>query len=355
MAKTGKTKKAVAVSTAGKSQPTGQATTESATEKAKKSAPVNFRSFFLKHLSTMLRTLPAKVTGNRAAVAYVRKLEVSAPVLVGALEGEGRADPSLLPFLACIIIAFIDAKDKIPGQKKGKSKIAGALIAMTERMHVLQHDAWGVPCSSKPVLSPANLTRPAIGDFCAGEYREAMRLWREKKDREAGIAGIFYDICSRFSVTFRLSCADPDDSWVREIPRRRCPSCGVMSWPAVRRESGIDEERGFEFECPMCGYSYGRQGEKRKLYGPDGKRLHSTQWTVDRLNRDACQLCGRTENQLAVTGEMLTAHHVTPLSEGGQDVPSNMLVVCTSCHDAIHRKRDMMRKVYEAVRLKNPN
>jgi hypothetical protein len=44
-----------------------------------------------------------------------------------------------------------------------------------------------------------------------------------------------------------------------------------------------------------------------------------------------CQRCGRPSNELHV-------HHITPVSQGGSNRLSNALVVCPSCHKALHRR-----------------
>lgn len=41
-----------------------------------------------------------------------------------------------------------------------------------------------------------------------------------------------------------------------------------------------------------------------------------------------CQLCG-TENQVA-------PHHITFRSQGGQDIPANLITLCFNCHRWLH-------------------
>ena len=48
------------------------------------------------------------------------------------------------------------------------------------------------------------------------------------------------------------------------------------------------------------------------------------------LHRDGgrCQRCGGTAK--------LECHHVVPTSAGGSDAPSNLRMICVTCHDMIH-------------------
>lgn len=41
-----------------------------------------------------------------------------------------------------------------------------------------------------------------------------------------------------------------------------------------------------------------------------------------------CQNCG--------TKEDIEIHHIVPLANGGRDVPSNVVTLCTECHKAAH-------------------
>lgn len=45
-----------------------------------------------------------------------------------------------------------------------------------------------------------------------------------------------------------------------------------------------------------------------------------------------CQKCGKTDEEAA-----LEIHHITPKSEGGTNLPSNLTVYCRECHQDHHR------------------
>lgn len=48
-----------------------------------------------------------------------------------------------------------------------------------------------------------------------------------------------------------------------------------------------------------------------------------------------CDICGRMDN--------LTAHHKIPVSEGGNNSPDNIAVLCTTCHDLTHGRNPHRR------------
>lgn len=43
-----------------------------------------------------------------------------------------------------------------------------------------------------------------------------------------------------------------------------------------------------------------------------------------------CEVCGASGT--------LHAHHIKPRKDGGTDKPSNLLLVCSSCHKSIHKR-----------------
>jgi 5-methylcytosine-specific restriction endonuclease McrA len=54
---------------------------------------------------------------------------------------------------------------------------------------------------------------------------------------------------------------------------------------------------------------------------------------VKAMERDChqCQFCGRKEPEAR-----LVVHHVRPLDESGDNVLSNLITLCSSCHTHIH-------------------
>ena len=57
------------------------------------------------------------------------------------------------------------------------------------------------------------------------------------------------------------------------------------------------------------------------------------------LGIDYCQMCQRHKERLG-NRETLHSHHVIEVgTQGGEDVPENIWVVCTPCHRYIHHQR----------------
>ena len=57
--------------------------------------------------------------------------------------------------------------------------------------------------------------------------------------------------------------------------------------------------------------------------------------------RDFCQLCTRTSAALdrLNPGLQLEVHHVIEVQDGGTDEASNLWVLCSECHELVHRQR----------------
>ena len=57
--------------------------------------------------------------------------------------------------------------------------------------------------------------------------------------------------------------------------------------------------------------------------------------------RDFCQLCTRTSAALdrLKPGLKLEVHHVIEVQDGGTDEASNLWVLCSECHELVHRQR----------------
>lgn len=52
----------------------------------------------------------------------------------------------------------------------------------------------------------------------------------------------------------------------------------------------------------------------------------------DKFNR-VCAICGAPE------GKGLHVHHIIPVSQGGTNDESNLMLVCKECHHRIHKKK----------------
>ena len=56
-----------------------------------------------------------------------------------------------------------------------------------------------------------------------------------------------------------------------------------------------------------------------------------------------CEMCLRDRQQL-MGYETLEVHHKTQISDGGEDTPENIWVICTPCHKIIHHHRTYLRR-----------
>jgi hypothetical protein len=48
----------------------------------------------------------------------------------------------------------------------------------------------------------------------------------------------------------------------------------------------------------------------------------------------SCQNCGRQGGKYG--NSELHAHHITPLSQGGENSPENLITLCSNCHSDLH-------------------
>lgn len=309
----------------------------------------SFLEIFKERIDWMIENLPSRLDGHKAAQIFLREFSGACGELVPAIEqGDTPNSQNLLPFLLCIGMGFVDARQTVQGHKKAKKKIAEAIVHLITVLHERQHILWNNAIKENSFLSPNCFNRQSIKDFCLHEKKEAIHVWQREQRRDAGIAGIFYHVCAKIAVSFQHVHVS-DDRYVTELPHKTCPNCYYHLAPTIDRTVPIDPENGRMFVCPMCGYKYGYGGLVKRIFNGDGQRMHSTQWTVERMGVDSCQLCGLTRKELMMKDEGLASHHKQPLSEGGEDTPSNILVVCTSCHRAIHQKRDEMHKIFAAI------
>lgn len=63
---------------------------------------------------------------------------------------------------------------------------------------------------------------------------------------------------------------------------------------------------------------------------------------VDTRDHYRCRCCGTQGNPDGLDAlDRLHRHHLAFRSKGGQDVASNLLLLCPRCHDAVHVKRTL--------------
>lgn len=304
--------------------------------KKKKTEPdFPFRQAFVDKTEWLAQVLPLRIGGHRGIPLFMETLPDAMRNLVKqALSDAKNSDWTLLPHLMCALMAFCELKEQTG---KEDLKLACRLCDMAAAQHLEQHAVFGDDGWDRLTLHGNGLARPAIERFCRRERSEAVSAYRKTRDRRIGMSALGFGACLFVSAFFGPYGENGADQYVAEIPRRMCPVCGRTAWPAP--EPRARHEQGRRFFCPFCGHCYGWQGPAMKIRNPDGTRRNSTQWTADRMGIDRCQICGRKADE--TRQGYLSSHHLAPIAEGGEDVPSNIIVLCWDCHKAIHDKKGM--------------
>ncbi len=100
----------------------------------------------------------------------------------------------------------------------------------------------------------------------------------------------------------------------KKLEERVCVNCGVPYQPRKRNQVA-------------CSESCGRQWNNRSRRGERGNSNYYRRLFI--LERGgACERCGVPDD--------LQVHHIVPVAHGGPHVPSNVLVLCRSCHNGEH-------------------
>jgi hypothetical protein len=116
-----------------------------------------------------------------------------------------------------------------------------------------------------------------------------------------------------------------------------CKRCGENVEPFFTlMESGPNYAKN---TCPLCdcflGWVKKPENEKRRTRGSKYKP-HS-------LGKEYCELCRRKRGQLGKRGT-LHIHHKD--CDYTNDVPENLLVLCTSCHELVHLHKKTVNGEY---------
>ena len=82
------------------------------------------------------------------------------------------------------------------------------------------------------------------------------------------------------------------------------------------------------------------ESDERIAEPHDRKIPFEVQRTVYERANSTCELCGWSRKMWTKSDpRILELHHILEHAEGGPNVPKNLLVLCSRCHDDIHAGR----------------
>jgi len=114
-----------------------------------------------------------------------------------------------------------------------------------------------------------------------------------------------------------------------ELGLRRCHCCGEFKVPVVGFSLNPHRKSGYRRLCRNCNRRLAGLENSRKMKGREISKAFRD--LVYREYYNSCKHCGTTKH--------LTVHHIVPVSQGGAvESLSNCLLLCKSCHDAVHSR-----------------
>lgn len=115
-----------------------------------------------------------------------------------------------------------------------------------------------------------------------------------------------------------------------------CENCGAEYTPTgncqkycelCRREMDLERMRA-RHKRTYIRKGYNQSGESNNIFkAQPGRRKN---WVYSRYRKDACELCGATLEEVP----RLVVHHRD--GNATNDVPSNLITLCDSCHKFVH-------------------
>jgi len=123
---------------------------------------------------------------------------------------------------------------------------------------------------------------------------------------------------------------------MNESVKRYCNACSAEV--ETVEQVLFDGPHYSKHTCKNCGKFVGF-GKKPGNEFKRGKNKYSP---AD-IGVSFCQLCLRPIDRLGTRG-VLEIHHVEEIQNGGNDVPENIWVICTSCHKLIHHQRTYLNQ-----------
>lgn len=92
-----------------------------------------------------------------------------------------------------------------------------------------------------------------------------------------------------------------------------------------------------KYECAKCGrfLAWVKKPDNEKRNRRNSKKLAKP---FEDAGIDYCQLCLRKRCELP-QNMTFVAHHIVEVQDGGSDDPTNLLHLCTFCHELVHLLR----------------
>ncbi|HEX3017832.1 MAG TPA: HNH endonuclease signature motif containing protein [Caproicibacter sp.] len=108
-------------------------------------------------------------------------------------------------------------------------------------------------------------------------------------------------------------------------PKRPCayPGCGRL---AVREQYCAEHQKVMDKRYNQ----YERDPASNKRYGRSWKRIRDCYVREHPL----CEMCLK-ENRFTLVDEV---HHIIPIKKGGTNSRNNLMSLCQSCHNQIHKE-----------------
>jgi hypothetical protein len=110
-----------------------------------------------------------------------------------------------------------------------------------------------------------------------------------------------------------------------------------------RRVRELRTEEGYAIATKFTGRpdlrigEYILETERRVAESHDRQIPFETQKTVYQRDNNVCRLCGWDRNKWTRKDpRILELHHIREHVEGGQNIPKNLVVLCSRCHDEVH-------------------
>jgi hypothetical protein len=161
--------------------------------------------------------------------------------------------------------------------------------------------------------------RRDIFDAILGKASVCRQMMKQEPELILKLADVFPEYQSEFW---------PRDLSREDLEKRLGSETGFPSRRRYRRIYQQQVNRGISLEQMI-------QTEEGRALPLQARRNSFLAFLVKQLHQGRCQLCAAGMKALPETP--VTVHHIVPLSEGGDDSASNMLVLCKQHHQAVHQ------------------